>query len=242
MARAQRVCRTTTSWSTTNSRSRRAGGQSTPGRRGTAHPRSRGAAAPPAAGAPRRTPPLPARIPSDRRTLPGCTAWCDPITAQEEAAMARSKRSPAKVRPGKSLTGKQARQLDDTNATAESLPFNANKATEYGREHATVPLQGQHAAPPSDLVGASSLAEANSSGKTGRPAAAGDDLTVGPLDRLRVDATGQPLSTNQGVLVAGPPCSRISSCARSRPSSCAFPPWRASADPRTPPATCGDLP
>jgi catalase len=100
------------------------------------------------------------------------------------------------------LAGKQARQLDDTNATVASLPFNANKAAEYGREHATVPLQGQHAAPPSDLVGASSLAEANSSGKTGRPAAAGDDLTVGPLDRLRVDATGQPLSTNQGVLVA----------------------------------------
>jgi len=116
--------------------------------------------------------------------------------------MARSKRSPAKVRPGKSLAGKQARQLDDTNTTVASLPFNANKAAEYGREHATVPLQGQHAAPPSDLVGASSLAEANSSGKTGRPAAAGDDLTVGPLDRLRVDATGQPLSTNQGVLVA----------------------------------------
>jgi catalase len=100
------------------------------------------------------------------------------------------------------LAGKQARQLADSNATAESLPFSANKATEYGREHATVPLQGQHSAPPSDLVGASSMAEANSSGKTGRPAAAGEDVTVGPLDRLRVDATGQPLSTNQGVLVA----------------------------------------
>ena len=116
--------------------------------------------------------------------------------------MARSKRSTSKVRPGKSMAGKQARQLDDTTATVQSLPFNANKAAEYGRDHAIAPLQGQHAAPPSELVGASSLAESNQSGKTGRPAAAGDDLTVGPLDRVRVDATGQPLSTNQGVLVA----------------------------------------
>jgi len=100
------------------------------------------------------------------------------------------------------MAGKQARQSGDTNATVESLPFNANKADEYGRDRAIAPLQGQHAAPPSDLVGASSLAEANQSGKTGRPAAAGDDLTVGPLDGVRVDATGQPLSTNQGVLVA----------------------------------------
>jgi len=116
--------------------------------------------------------------------------------------MARSKRSTSKGRPGKSMAGKQAGQLDDTNATVQSLPFNTNKAAEYGRDHAIAPPQGQHTAPPSDLVGASSLAEVNQSGKTGRPAEAGDNLTIGPLDRVRVDATGQPLSTNQGVLVA----------------------------------------
>jgi catalase len=116
--------------------------------------------------------------------------------------MATSKRSASKVRPGKSTAGKQGRQLDDTNATVESLPFNVNKAAEYGREHAVAPLQGQHAAPPSDLVGASSLAETNQSGKTGGPAAAGEDLTVGPLGNVRVDPTGRLLSTNQGVLVA----------------------------------------
>ena len=215
--------------------------------------------------------------------------------------MARSKRSTSKVRPGKSLAGKQARQLDDTNAMVESLPFNANKAAEYGRDHAIAPMQGQHAVPPSDLVGASSLAEANRSDKTGRPAAAGDDLAVGLLDRVRVDATGQPLTTNQGVPVAdnqnslkaglrGPALledfilrekithfdheriperivhARGSAAhgylrvlraahaatpraapfqprpARSRRCSCAFPPWRASADPRTPRATCAVSP
>jgi catalase len=116
--------------------------------------------------------------------------------------MARSKRSTSKVRPEKSMAGKQARQLDDTNATVESLPFNANKAAEYGRDHAVTPKQGQHAVPSSEMVGASSLAEANQSGKTGRPAAPGENVAIGPLDRVRVDATGRPLSTNQGVLVA----------------------------------------
>jgi catalase len=116
--------------------------------------------------------------------------------------MARSKRSTSKVRPEKSMAGKQARQLDDTNATVESLPFNANKAAEYGRDHAVTPKHGQHAVPSSELVGASSLAEANQSGKTGRPAAPGENVAIGPLDRVRVDATGRPLSTNQGVLVA----------------------------------------
>ena len=42
--------------------------------------------------------------------------------------MARSKRSTSKVRPAKSMAGKQGRQLDDTTATVQSLPFNANKA------------------------------------------------------------------------------------------------------------------
>jgi catalase len=116
--------------------------------------------------------------------------------------MARSKRSTSKVRPEKSMAGKQARQLDDANATVESLPFNANKAAEYGRDHAVTPKQGQHAVPSSEMVGASSLAEANQSGKTGRPAAPGENVAIGPLDRVRVDATGRPLSTNQGVLVA----------------------------------------
>ena len=116
--------------------------------------------------------------------------------------MASSKRPASKARPEKAKADQQRRQLDDTNATVESLPFNANKAAEYGREHATAPPEGQHAAPPSDLVGASSLAEVNQSDKTGRPAAAGDDQVIGPLDRVRVDGTGQPLTTNQGVLVA----------------------------------------
>jgi len=116
--------------------------------------------------------------------------------------MARSKRSTSKVRPEKSIAGKQARQLSDTNATVASLPFNANKAAEYGLEHAIAPMQGQHSEPPSEMVGASSLAEANQSGKTGRPAAAGDNAAIGPLDRVRADSTGRPLSTNQGVLVA----------------------------------------
>ncbi len=114
----------------------------------------------------------------------------------------KSSRSPSRVTAGKGIAAKASRQSADTNATVASLPFNANKDAEYGHATALAPSQGEHVTPPSDLVGASSLAEVNRSGKAGRPASAGGHLSVGPLDAVRVDATGRPLSTNQGVSVA----------------------------------------
>jgi catalase len=93
-------------------------------------------------------------------------------------------------------------QLADINATVAAMPYNADKAAEHGHDNALAPPEGEHVKPPSGMVGASTLTEANRSAKTGDPAAPGRNPTVGPLDRVRVDATGQRLTTNQGVAVA----------------------------------------
>ncbi|MGV8961418.1 MAG: catalase [Stenotrophomonas sp.] len=54
----------------------------------------------------------------------------------------------------------------------------------------------------SDLVGASTLSETNHSDKTGHAALSGSNPASGPLDRMRVDSSGQRLTTNQGVGIA----------------------------------------
>jgi len=93
-------------------------------------------------------------------------------------------------------------QAADTNRTAAGMPFNANKAAEHGRANAVAPPKGLTVKPASLLVGASTLAENEPSAKTGRPAVPGSNPTVAPLDRVRVDATGQRLTTNMGTPVA----------------------------------------
>jgi len=82
-------------------------------------------------------------------------------------------------------------QATDVDALAASMPHNANKSREFGRSNAITPPTGQTVEPTSDLASASTLSEANRSAKTG-----GDDAS---LDRARTDATGQMLTTNQGV-------------------------------------------
>jgi hypothetical protein len=53
-------------------------------------------------------------------------------------------------------------------------------------------------------LGASTVTEANGSDKVGSGGPPiGKNKTIGPLDRVRVDSSGQPLTTNQGVPVAG---------------------------------------
>ncbi|MBC7989628.1 MAG: catalase [Luteimonas sp.] len=117
-------------------------------------------------------------------------------------AAARASDSAASKAPPSGSGDLPAQQAADTEATAAAMPFNANKAAEHGRDNAVAPPEGARVQPPSDLVGASTLAEANRSDKTGGPAAPGQNPTVAPLERVRVDGTGQRLTTNQGVAVA----------------------------------------
>jgi catalase len=95
-----------------------------------------------------------------------------------------------------------AAKLLGTEALASAFPFNAAKAAEYGKA-ADAPPAGQSAEPPDPAVGASTLRETNPSPKVGN---GNPQLSFnpgnGPLDRVRVESSGRPLTTNQGVPIA----------------------------------------
>lgn len=88
------------------------------------------------------------------------------------------------------------------NALASAMPENTNKAAEYGRKAATRPPAGKTVAPTSATVTGSTLSESNASDKVGEGAELGANHTIGSLDRVRADGSGQRLTTNQGVPIA----------------------------------------
>ncbi|MEO8937708.1 MAG: catalase, partial [Burkholderiaceae bacterium] len=88
-----------------------------------------------------------------------------------------------------------------TEAVVAAIPYNSNKALEYDRDAAYAPPVGLHTDAPADVTG-SSLSEANASEKTGAPFTTdGANANTGSLDRVRVNAGGQMLTTNQGVKI-----------------------------------------
>jgi catalase len=94
------------------------------------------------------------------------------------------------------LTAKAA----GTQALAAKFPFNANKPLEYDPDAAVKPEPGAWQKPDDPIVGASTVTEKNGSDKVGSGGPPiGTNKTIGPLDRVRVDSTGRPLTTNQGV-------------------------------------------
>ena len=84
----------------------------------------------------------------------------------------------------------------------EAIPYNANKPLEIGRDNALQPPEGECVPASSPDVTGSTLTERNASAKTGSGAQLAVNHTVGPLDRVRADASGQRLTTNQGVPIA----------------------------------------
>jgi hypothetical protein len=109
---------------------------------------------------------------------------------------------------------------------AANILFNANKSAEYDPDEATAPPAGITAMADDPIVGASTVTEMNGSDKVGSGGPTiGNNKTIGPLDRVRVDSTKQPLTTNQGVptgdnqnslkrVCEARPCWRLSSSAR----------------------------
>jgi catalase len=97
-----------------------------------------------------------------------------------------------------------AEKMAQTQQLAAAMPVNANKPGEFATRDNPVPIapEGDHVEAPSDLVGGSTLSERNANAKAGRRARTGANPTVDPLDRVRVDSTGQVLTTNQGVPIA----------------------------------------
>ena len=82
------------------------------------------------------------------------------------------------------------------------MPANANKPLEYGEANAAHGAGRRHGEPAFPVAAASTLSEQNFSGKTGTVALEGVNATIDTLDRVRVDSSGQVLTTNQGVAIA----------------------------------------
>jgi catalase len=118
-----------------------------------------------------------------------------------KAAARNTSSGPASARPPGSDDA-AVQKLAEVEAMAEAMPFNAAKAAEHGRSGALAPPEGQQVDTPSFEAGGSTLSETNANPKTGMPAAPGGNPTVDPLDRVRVDASGQRLTTNQGVPIS----------------------------------------
>lgn len=108
--------------------------------------------------------------------------------------------SPAPPQAGKGDL--PAQRAIDTQALASGMPSNETKPFEHGAANASATPAGAAVSPPSRLPGGSSLSERNASDKTGTVAPEGVNATIGTLDRVRVDSSGQALTTNQGVAVA----------------------------------------
>jgi catalase len=92
-----------------------------------------------------------------------------------------------------------ATKLSATESLAKQFPFNAAKPSEFD----PVAAVGVHKKPSDNRVGGSTLTEENESAKAGSAEVLpGVNRADGSLDRVRVDSSGRPLTTNQGVPVA----------------------------------------
>jgi catalase len=131
-------------------------------------------------------------------------------TAKKTGSASKSKSSAAKAASRNTSSGPsevhgaadvKAQQIAATEQLVASMPYNANKPLEHGRDNAVSPPAGLTAEPSDPLVTASTLSEANTSAKVGSIAPEGVNATIDTLDRVRVNSGGQVLTTNQGVAV-----------------------------------------
>ncbi len=120
-----------------------------------------------------------------------------PATRTKTATQAGPASSPPAVAHGDA----EALLVRDTQDTAARMPFNPNKATEYGVA-AGVPPEGAHVVPTSRAVTGSTRTEHSPNLKTDGAAVAGHNAVGGSLERVRMDSAGQRLTTNQGVPLA----------------------------------------
>ena len=87
------------------------------------------------------------------------------------------------------------------NDAAAAMPHNASKPQEHGFANGLAPRAGQTVHAPRSAT-ASTLSEESHNAKTGGAALDWLNATIEALDRVRVDSSGQPLTTNQGVRIA----------------------------------------
>ena len=127
-----------------------------------------------------------------------------PASPQKSPARASSKSTVSGSRKGTGAArgdDPAARKMAATQDLVAKFPFNASKPAEHGKAARSTP-EGQHEKPADPSVGGSTLTEARVSDKTGDPAQAGVNATNAPLERVRVDSSGQGLTTNFGAPIA----------------------------------------
>ncbi|MBA3271474.1 MAG: catalase [Acidobacteria bacterium] len=126
--------------------------------------------------------------------------------SSEPAALRNSRATvggPAVGEPATHTSDDLAAKFAGTQELAASFPFNTNKPFEYDAASALAPKAGQTVEPRDPLVTASTATEVNASAKVGSGAPPlGNNKTIAPLDRVRVDSGRRELTTNQGVPVA----------------------------------------
>jgi catalase len=127
-------------------------------------------------------------------------------TAKNKKSNLRNSRTTVSGPAGPDVSGRGdilAEKAAGTQDIASAFPFNPNKKDEYDPDAALSPRQGASVKPADPIVGASTVTERNGSDKVGSGGPnIGQNPTVGPLDRVRVDSTDRVLTTNQGVPVA----------------------------------------
>lgn len=93
-------------------------------------------------------------------------------------------------------------QAGASNGLVAAMPCNSIKELEHGHDNALAPPPGATVEPGSSALTASTTTEETGTAKTGGAAPLGTNTTVASLDRVRVDASDRPLTTNQGVPVS----------------------------------------
>jgi catalase len=141
------------------------------------------------------------RVSEKSKTKPMTSAGGPKASASKTSA--RSTVS-APARPAKRARAGDAleERMVGTNALVAAMPFNPNKAGEYGKA-ARNPQPGATAEVKDSRLTGSTLTEALANNKlgSGEPNLGHNPGNL-PLDRARADATGRVLTTNQGVPVA----------------------------------------
>lgn len=92
-----------------------------------------------------------------------------------------------------------AEQANASDEFVAATSYNSIKELEYGHDNAVAPPAGATVEPGSSTLTASTTTEETGTEKTGGAAQSGTNATTGSLDRVRVDASDRPLTTNQGV-------------------------------------------
>jgi catalase len=131
-----------------------------------------------------------------------------PSKTQKKPSSRRAEAKPTVSGPARPSVRAEARdalesKMAATGDLAAQMPFNSLKPSEFDPRAHKAPSEGPAFEPADPLAAASTVTETNASDKVGSGApAVSNNMTIGPLDRVRADSSARPLTTNQGVPVA----------------------------------------